>query len=95
MTILFMQSSAVRNALTFISETKQHLPKRMAQHQAASSSGQESTVHLHVEQKGYSFEDENVHVLDKEDRCFERGVKEAISVKLDQTSPKRGGSPRH
>ena len=46
MTILFMQSSAVRNALTFISETKQHLPKRMAQHQTASSSGQDSTVCL-------------------------------------------------
>lgn len=29
-------------------------------------------------------EDENVHVLDKEDKWFERRVKEAINVKLEQ-----------
>ena len=35
--------------------------------------------------------DENVHVLDREDRWFERGVKEAIYVKLEQASLNRGG----
>ena len=39
--------------------------------------------------------DENVHVLDREDRWFERGVKEAIYVKLEQPSTNRGGGLRH
>ena len=36
-----------------------------------------------------------MHVLDREDRWFERGVKEAIYVKLEQPSLKRGGGLRH
>ena len=31
-----------------------------------------------------SFEDNNVNILAREDKLFERGVKEAISVKLEQ-----------
>ena len=50
----------------------------MAQQQRASSSGQDSAVDLHLKMKGHSFEEDNVHVLDREDGWFERGVKEAI-----------------
>ena len=55
----------------------------MAQPQRASSSGQDSAVHLHIKEKGHSYEHENVHVVDTEDRWFERGAKEAIYVKLE------------
>ena len=44
--------------------------------------GEESAVHLHLKEKGHSFEDYNVHVLD-------------IYVKLEQLSPNRGGGLRH
>ena len=34
-------------------------------------------------EKGHSFDD-NVHILDREDRWFERGVKEAIYVRVEK-----------
>jgi len=40
----------------------------------------------------HSFEDSNVHILDREDRWFERGDKEAIYVK---ESFNRGGVFRY
>ncbi len=43
----------------YIEETKQSLYKLMAQHRSASSSGQDSAVHLHLREKGHSFEDSN------------------------------------
>ncbi len=79
----------------YIGETKQPLHKRMAQHRRANSSGQESAVHLHLKDKDHSFEDSNVKVLAREDRWFERGVKEAIYVKLEKPSLNRGGGLRH
>lgn len=36
--------------------------------QKASSSGKDSAVHLHLRDKGHSFEDNNVHILDQEIR---------------------------
>lgn len=65
----------------YIGETKQPLHRHMAQYRRASSSGQDSAVHLHLKGTGHFFEDHNVHILDREDRWFERGVKEAIFVK--------------
>ncbi|XP_070401572.1 uncharacterized protein [Nothobranchius furzeri] len=78
----------------YIGETKP-LHKRMAQHRRATSTGQDSAVHLHQKDKGHSFEDANVHILDREDRWFERGVKEAIYVHCEQPSLNRGGGLRH
>ena len=60
----------------YIGETKQSLHKCMAQQQRASSSGQDSAVHLHLKEKGHSFKDETVHVLDREDWLFEKRVKD-------------------
>ena len=65
----------------YIGEAKRPLHKRMAQHRRATTSGQDSAVHLHLKDKGHSFEDSNVRILAREDRWFERGVKEAIFVK--------------
>ncbi|KAL3972435.1 transcription elongation factor S-II [Sarotherodon galilaeus] len=79
----------------YIGETKQPLHKRMAQHRRATSTGQDSAVHLHLKDKGHSFEDANVHILDREDRWFERGVKEAIYVHCERPSLNRGGGLRH
>ena len=43
-------------------------------------------------EKRHSFEDENVPLVDRKNRWFEMGVKEAINVKLEQPS---GGNLRH
>lgn len=59
----------------------------MAEH---NSSGQDSAVHLHVKDRGHSFEDHTVHVLTREERRFESGVKEGILVKLENLSLNRG-----
>jgi len=78
-----------------LEEKKQQLHKHMAQHKRATSSGQDSAVHLHLKEKGHSFKDSNVHILDREDIGFERGVKEAIYVKLEKTSLNRRGGLRY
>ena len=48
----------------YIKETKQPLHKCMAQ-QRRTSVGQNSAVNLHFKDKGHSFEESNVHALDK------------------------------
>ncbi len=67
----------------------------MAQHRRANSSGQDSAVYLHLKEMAHSFEDSNVHILDREDRWLERGVKEVIYVKMEKPSLNRGGSLWH
>lgn len=75
----------------FIRENKQPLHKLMAQHRWATSSLQDSAVHLHFRETGHLFEDNQAHVLARENRWFERSVKEAIHVKLEKTFLNRGG----
>ena len=48
-----------------------------------------------TKEKGHSFEENKLHVLDREDRWFERGVKEAIYVKLEQSSHNRRDGVGH
>ncbi len=76
----------------YIGETKQPLNKRMAQHRRANSSGQDSAVCSHLKESSHCFEDSDVHILDS---WFERGVKEAIYVKVEKPSLNRGGGLRH
>ena len=52
----------------YIGETKQPLHKPMAQHWRANSSGQDSAVHLHLEENNHSFEENNVKLLSREGR---------------------------
>ncbi len=65
------------------------------EHRRANSSGQDSTVYLHLKDMAHSFEDSNVHILDREDRWCERGVKEAIYVKVEKPSLNRVGRLGH
>ena len=67
----------------------------MAQHRRAKASGQDSAVYLHLKDKGHSFEDSQVRILDREEDWFKRGVKEAIYVKTEKPSLNRGGGVRH
>ena len=93
----FIQSNTAKTAQTYSihQETKQPLHKQMAQPRRASSSGQDSAVHLHLKDKGHSFEDCNVCILAREDRWFEKWVKEAIFVNQEKTSLNRGGGLIH
>ena len=51
--------------------------------------------HWHLREKNHSFEDNSVNIHAREDRWFERRVKESISVKLKWPTLNRGGGLRH
>ena len=69
--------------------------KRLYQHRRAGSAGNESAVYTHLSQSKHNFQDEDVLILDKESRWFERGVREAIYVNSENPSLNRGGGLRH
>lgn len=68
-----------------IRETKQHLSRCMAVHSWANSSGQDPAVYLHLKEKEQSFEDNNAHILDRENRQFGRGVREEFLCEGEKT----------
>lgn len=80
-------------SILYIGETKRPLYKHMAQHSRPIASGPGSAVHLHLKDKGPFFEDNNVHILGREDRWFERGVKKVTHVKIERNHlwNRRGG----
>ena len=58
----------------YVGETKQSLPRRITtQHRRDTLSGQDSAVHLHLNENGHAFLDSNVHALDIEDRWSKQG----------------------
>lgn len=65
------------------------------QHSRALSSGQDSAVFLRLKKKGPSLEDTKAHILHREDRWFERGVKEVIYLKTEKPSLNRDGLRHH
>lgn len=76
----------------YIGETAQPLHKRMYQHRRPSTSGFDSAVYTHLEEKDHSFDNSEVKILDNEPRWFERGVREAIYERVEKPSlNKRGG----
>ena len=80
---------------SYIGETKQTLNKRMYQHRRPSTGAGDSAVYLHQNAKDHSFVNEDVVILDREHRWYERGVKEAIYVNVEQPSLNKGGGLRH
>ena len=70
---LHEQYSSVRSAQTCIIQGKldNHLHHKCnAQHRSVSSSGPDSAVHVQIKNNGHSFEDCNVHILEREDKWF-------------------------
>ena len=80
---------------TYIGETSQPLRKRLQQHQRSSSGPAESAVYTHLKASKHEVDLEDVKVLDRESRWYERGVKEAIWVRAEQPSLNRGGGLRN
>ena len=80
---------------TYVGETKQSLKARMSQHRRPSTGDQyDSAVFTHLETTGHSFKNEDVIILDREERWFERGVKEAIWERVERPSLNRRGGLR-
>ena len=78
---------------SYVNETKQSVRSRVnTQCRPSSSEVQISAVYTHIKNSGQIFNPEVVVVLDKEERWFERGVREAIWKRVEQPSlNKKGG----
>lgn len=50
------------------------------------TSGPESAGNLHLKDNEHSFDNVDVHILDKIDKWFKRGVREAIHVQTENPS---------
>ena len=71
------------------------LRAKVNQHRKPSSSeAQNSAVYTHIKNSGHIFNPEEGVVLDKEERWFERGVREAIWERVDQPSLNKKGELR-
>ena len=80
---------------SYVGETKQSLRARVNQHRRPSSSeAQNSAVYTHIKNSGHIFNPEEVVVLDKEERWFEGGVREAIWERVEQLSLNKKGGAR-
>lgn len=68
-----------------IGETRQPLHRHLAQHRRASSSGQDSAVHLHLKDRGgRSFKDSNLYIWDRDDSSREEKKKPFLSTWKNQ-----------
>ena len=79
---------------SYVGETKQSIKVRFNQHRRGSSNeNQESAVFTHSKHSGHQFNKWRYYIiLDKEEKWFERGVKEAIWECVEKPSlTKKGG----
>ncbi len=77
---------------TYIGETSQPLKDRFAQHRRASTN---SAVFDHQQSTGHTFDIEDVKILDREPRWFERGVRESIHERKESPALNKKGGLRH
>ena len=75
----------------YIGETERSLKTRFLEHRRPSSTTSEVSQHIHIESPGHHVDLEKVQILDREPRYFERGVKEAIYIRVNQPSLNRDG----
>ena len=61
-------------------ETERSLKTRFLEHRRPSSTSSEVSQHIHIESRGHHVDLNQVKILDREPRFFERGVKEAIYI---------------
>ncbi len=80
---------------SYVGETKQSIKARMYQHRRPSTGDQyDSAIYTHLDNSGHNFKDEDVTILDREDRWFERGVKESIWERIERPCLNRKGELR-
>ena len=55
------------------------------------STSSEVSNHIHIESPGHHIDPDEVKILDREPRWFERGVKEAIYIKVNKPTLNKDG----
>ena len=72
--------------------TERVLKARIAEHKRPSlAEKSEVARHLHKDCPGHTVTMDSVQILDREERWFERGVKEAIHIRVNQPDLNRDG----
>ena len=75
----------------YIGETERSLKTRFNEHRRPSSTASEVSNHIHIESPGHSVDLDKVRILDRDNRWFQRGVKEAVHIKANQPSLNKDG----
>ena len=80
----------------YVGETKQSLKARFSQHRRPSSSEHQadSAIFEHSKTSGHQIDTEDVVILDREERWFERGVLGAIWERIEKPSLNKHGRLR-
>ena len=76
---------------SYIGETERSLKTRFLEHRRPSSTSSEVSQHIHIESPGHHVDLDQVKILDREPRYFERGVKEAIYIRVNKPSLNKDG----
>ena len=71
---------------SYIGETERSLKTRFLEHRRPSSTSSEVSQHIDIESPGHHVDLNQVKILDREPRSFERGVKEAIYIRVNKPS---------
>ena len=76
---------------SYIGETERSLKARFQEHRRPSSTTSEVSRHIHVDQPEHSVDMDKTRILAVEPRWFERGVKEAIYIRLNNPTLNKDG----
>ena len=80
---------------TYVGETQQAIKKQASQHRKPTPDNQfNSAIYTHLQESGHSFKDSDIVILDRENRWFERGVREAIYERVENPSLNKPGGLR-
>ena len=91
---IYCQSQTTRDKCKefYIGETERSLKTRFLEHKRPSSTSSEVSNHIHIESPGHHIDLDEVKILDREPRWFERGVKEAIYIKVNNSTLNKDGA---
>ena len=73
-------------------ETERSLKTRFLEQKRPSSTSSKVSNHIHIESPGHHIDLDEVKILDREPRWFERGVKEAIYIKVNNPTLNKDGA---
>ena len=76
---------------SYIGESERSVKTRFLEHKRRSSTKSEVSQHIYIESPGHTVDLDKVKILDKDDRWFERGVKEAIYIRAYKPSLNKDG----
>ena len=90
---IFCQGQTTRGKCKefYIGETVSSLKTRFLEHKRPSSTSSEVSNYIHFESPGHHIDLDEVKILDREPCWFERGVKEAIYIKVNKPTLNKDG----